>query len=135
MEKKIPDRWNIAGAILTAVEGAITLFVSGKKGSNSGQSLTTLQMSKWQKTALCGAVISSAIVAVDTPKEDWKSIGGAAKKAWPKIFKAGDFDRWNIAGAILTAEGGAITLFSSGKKGSNSGQSINNTKIDNYEIE
>ena len=42
---------------------------------------------------------------------------------------------WNIAGAISTAVGGAITLFASGKKGSNSGQSINNTKIDNYEIE
>ena len=46
-----------------------------------------------------------------------------------------NLDRCNIAGAILTAVGGAITLLASGKKGSNSGQSINNTKIDKYEIE
>lgn len=42
-------------------------------------------------------------------------------------------NRCNIAGAILTAVGGAITLFASGKKGSNSGQSINLLKKDNHE--
>ncbi len=47
-------------------------------------------MNNWQKFGLCGVAISLTIAAVNTSKEEWKSIGEATKKAWPKIFKVGN---------------------------------------------
>lgn len=49
-----------------------------------------MKLNKGQKVAIAGAAISSLIFAKYTSIEDWKSIGGAAKKYWTKISKVGD---------------------------------------------
>ena len=49
-----------------------------------------MKLNKGQKAGIYGAAFSALIFATYTSIEDWKSIGGAAKKAWPKISKVGD---------------------------------------------
>lgn len=47
-------------------------------------------MNKGQKIGFVGALAFGGLFLASTSKEGWKSIGGAAKKYWPKISKVGD---------------------------------------------